>query len=203
MSVAGAERLIIWRHGQTGWNIGERIQGQSDTELNAMGRAQAVAAAHKLAAMRPDAIVTSDLSRATATAAALAEITHLSVRTDPRLRERHFGLWQGLTVDEVALRWPAEFACWRAGEPVPGCEIENLEEVGKRVVAAFLSAAGQVESGTVVLATHGGAARLGIGALLGWTLSVVRTVAVLDNCRWADLRLHPVRGWQLDGYNLG
>ena len=112
-------RLIIWRHGNTDWNAGDRVQGQSDSPLNARGRDQAAAAAPLLAALRPDAIVSSDLSRAADTAGALAAVTGLPVSFDARLRERHFGIWQGLTLDEIAERYPTEYAAWRASG-VPG-----------------------------------------------------------------------------------
>ncbi|MER7168943.1 histidine phosphatase family protein, partial [Micromonospora sp. NPDC000207] len=57
-------RLIVWRHGNTEWNAAGRVQGQTDVPLNDRGRDQARAAAPLLAALRPDAIVSSDLSRA-------------------------------------------------------------------------------------------------------------------------------------------
>jgi probable phosphoglycerate mutase len=87
-------RLIIWRHGNTDWNAANRVQGQTDVPLNDLGREQALAAAPLLAALRPDAIVASDLSRAADTAAALAAPTGLPVRSDQRLRSGT-GCWQG------------------------------------------------------------------------------------------------------------
>jgi probable phosphoglycerate mutase len=55
----------------------------------------------------------------------------------------------------------------------------------------------------VVAVTHGGSARHGCAALLGWPDAVSRTLGVLGNCRWCDLRSDPVRGWQLRAYNVG
>lgn len=196
-------RLIVWRHGNTDWNAADRVQGQTDTSLNDLGREQAAAAAPLLAALQPDAIVASDLQRATDTAAALAALTGLPVRTDARLRERYYGLWQGLTMTEVAARFPAEHARWRAGEQDPGCEVESLDDLGKRVGGALQDAADAVPGGTIVVATHGGGARQGCGYLLGWGPAVLRSVGSLNNCRWTELRHDTVRGWQLRGHNLG
>jgi broad specificity phosphatase PhoE len=196
-------RLIVWRHGNTDWNGDNRVQGQIDTPLNDLGREQAAAAAPLLAALRPDAIVGSDLSRAADTAAALSALTGLPVRTDPRLRERHYGLWQGLTMTEVAERFPVEYTPWRAGAQDPGCEIETLDDLGKRVGDALQEAADAVPGGTIVVATHGGAARQGCGHLLGWSPEVVRTIGGLQNCHWTELRHDDIRGWQLRAYNLG
>ncbi|MCB0902512.1 MAG: histidine phosphatase family protein, partial [Actinobacteria bacterium] len=64
-------RLVIWRHGRTPWNLEHRFQGQTDVALDAVGVRQAQAAAGLLMALRPQSIVSSDLSRARDTAAAL------------------------------------------------------------------------------------------------------------------------------------
>ncbi|MFI6231750.1 histidine phosphatase family protein [Micromonospora echinospora] len=196
-------RLIVWRHGNTDWNNARRVQGQTDVPLNERGREQALAAAPLLAALRPDAIVASDLSRAADTAAALAALTGLPVRTDPRLRERYFGQWQGLLLDEVIERFPAEYARWRAGDPDPGAGVESLDDLGKRVGGGLQAAVDAVPGGTVVVATHGGGARQGCGHLLGWGHDVLATVLSLANCHWTELRHDEVRGWQLRAHNVG
>ncbi|MCM0678529.1 histidine phosphatase family protein [Micromonospora phytophila] len=196
-------RLLIWRHGNTDWNAASRVQGQTDVPLNDLGREQAHAAAPLLAALRPDAIVSSDLSRAADTAGALAALTGLPVRTDPRLRERHFGRWQGLLLSEVEQRFPDEYARWRAGDPDPGADIEGLDDLGKRVGTALQDAADAVPGGTIVVATHGAGARQGCGHLLGWDHLVMRTVGSLQNCHWTELRHNDVRGWHLRAHNVG
>ena len=89
--------LLLARHGETDWNRELRIQGSSDIGLNDLGRAQAHALAQELEHVELDAIYSSDLSRAQATAAAVAASHGLEVRLDARLRERSFGSWEGLT----------------------------------------------------------------------------------------------------------
>jgi probable phosphoglycerate mutase len=196
-------RLILWRHGNTDFNAGDRVQGQTDTPLNDVGRAQAAAAAPALAAFGIDAIVSSDLSRAADTAGALSALVGRPVTLDPRLRERYFGLWQGMTLSEIGEAYPAEYAAWRAGEPSPGCEIESLDDMGKRVGLALQEIADTHAGATIVVATHGGAARQGAGQLLGWPLPVMRSVMGLFNCHWMDLRHDPRRGWLLRAHNVG
>ncbi|MEH1128110.1 histidine phosphatase family protein [Micromonospora sp. CPCC 206061] len=196
-------RLIVWRHGNTDWNASNRVQGQTDTALNDLGREQAAAAAPLLAALHPDAIVASDLRRAADTAATLAALTGLPVRTDPRLRERSYGKWQGLTMAEVAERYPDEHTRWRAGERDVGCDVETLDDLGKRVGQALQEAADAAPGGTIVVATHGGAARQGCGFLLGWSPEILRSVGPLQNCHWTELGHDQVRGWWLRSHNAG
>lgn len=196
-------RLVVWRHGNTDWNASGRVQGQTDISLNDLGQEQAHVAARLLAGLRPDAIVASDLRRAADTAAVLAALTSLPVRTDVRLRERYFGRWQGLQLTEAAERYPDEYARWRAGDPDPGAGIETLDDLGKRLGSALQEAADTVPGGTVVVATHGGAARQGIGQLLGWEPAVLRTVDSLRNCHWTELWHDDVRGWHLRAHNVG
>jgi broad specificity phosphatase PhoE len=196
-------RLIVWRHGNTDWNATHRVQGQTDVPLNALGRQQAVDAAELLVKMRPDVIVASDLHRAADTAAALATLTGLTVTYDKRLRERFFGAWQGLTMAEVADRYPQEYARWTAGQEVGG-DVESLHDLGARVAAALQAAATLAPpGGTVVVATHGAAARQGIGHLLEWPLATLRTLRALQNCHWVELTHDKQRGWQVAAYNVG
>jgi probable phosphoglycerate mutase len=195
-------RLILWRHGQTAWNAEDRIQGQTDVELSERGFAEAAAVAPKLAALRPDLLAASDLRRAADTAAQLAAVTGLPVTLDTRLRERNFGDWQGHTLAEVQERWPVAFDRWRAGLPVGESGVEDLEDLAKRVAAALQELVARVPGGTVVVATHGGAARHGTAALLGWPEPVANTLAGLVNCHWTELRFDPVRGWRLTAHNV-
>ncbi|GIE82633.1 phosphoglycerate mutase [Actinoplanes philippinensis] len=197
-------RLIVWRHGNTDWNAGSRVQGQTDVPLNELGRRQAADAAELLVRLRPAAIVASDLSRAADTAAALAALTGLTVSIDERLRERHFGEWQGHTMAEVAAERPEEHARWTAGEDVVGGGVETLDDLGKRVCDALQDAARLAPAGgTVVVATHGAAARQGVGHLLGWRREQMRTLRALQNCHWVELTHDEARGWQMAAYNVG
>jgi len=196
-------RLIVWRHGNTDWNAGHRVQGQTDVSLNDLGRQQAVDAAELLVKLQPDVLVSSDLRRSADTAAALAALTGLSISYDKRLRERYFGAWQGHTMTEVAGLFPDQHARWQAGQEVGG-DVESLGELGARVSDALLDASALAPpGGTVVVATHGAAARQGVGHLLGWPIEQLRTLRALQNCHWIELTLDDKRGWQLAAYNVG
>ena len=114
-------RLLIWRHGRTEWNAAGRFQGQLDPPLDDEGRRQAALVAPLLAAALSGdepVVVSSDLRRAVETAGALTGLLGVDLRIDARLREHGLGCWEGLTRDEVAERYPEQFADWRAGRPV-------------------------------------------------------------------------------------
>jgi glucosyl-3-phosphoglycerate phosphatase len=195
--------LILWRHGTTEWNAERRIQGHTDVALTELGHAQAAQAAPLLAARKPDAIVSSDLTRATDTAAPLAELTNLTVRRDSRLRERRYGDWEGLTAAEIADQFPAAAARQRAGEHDLGHGIEPPADVMKRVGEALREIADAAPGGTTVVVTHSGAARYGMFELLGWPMEQLRTMVALANCHYTELRLDPVRRWTLYAHNVG
>ncbi|WP_432831091.1 histidine phosphatase family protein [Dactylosporangium sp. CA-092794] len=195
--------LVLWRHGQTEWNATLRIQGQTDTELSAVGLEQARESAPRLAALSPALLYASDLTRAASTAAELAAVSGLPVTYDPRLRERGFGDWEGLTHPEATQRWPESFGRWLRGEEVGDAGVEEIDAVAKRMVAALLdiaSAAGP--DGVAVVTTHGAAARFATVALLGWPMELAATLGAMHNCHRTHLRHDPVRGWTLQAHNV-
>jgi probable phosphoglycerate mutase len=195
--------VVIWRHGRTAWNLERRFQGQTDIALDDVGLAQARRAARLLAAMRPDVLTSSDLRRAADTAAALAELVEMEVTLDERLRETFAGRWQGLTNAEIDKLYPDEVRAWRRGEPIRrgGGELES--EVAERMVAAVTDAVEKVPPGGVLVAvTHGGAARVAIGQLLGLGRTEWGALGPLSNCSWSVLG-EARRGWRLLEHNAG
>ncbi len=200
-----AARLVVWRHGRTQWNVDRRFQGQADIGLDEVGEVQARQAAVVLVGLSPNALYSSDLKRTRSTADALARASGLEVRTDPRLREIHVGSWEGLLSDEVAQVDPERWQRVRRGEDVRRSPTgESVAEVGERVAAALTEIAGAAaDDATVVVTSHGLAARAGICRLLGLPPEHWRLLGSLDNCAWALLQWH--RGGQyyrLAGYNV-
>ncbi|MDR0944686.1 MAG: histidine phosphatase family protein [Bifidobacteriaceae bacterium] len=201
-----ARRIVLWRHGQTDANFSGMVQGSSDTPLNRTGRAQAAAAARELAQIGAAALVASDLSRAWATAGALADLTGLTPLADPRLRERGFGQWEGLTMEEVSRRWPEETARWARGDDVPEVGMETRAAAAERFDAAVTEAAQTVDDdGTVVVASHGGVIVAGLTRLLGLDPSGWRGLRVMGNAHWAVIERTRVGApaWRIASYDLG
>jgi probable phosphoglycerate mutase len=196
--MGAARRVLLWRHGRTAWNVQRRFQGQSDPPLDEVGRSQAREAAAMLAAVDPDAVYSSDLVRATETAAALTALTGLPVRPDRRLRERALGRWEGLTRGEVASLYPAEYADWLAGREDCQTGSEPRGALADRALAVLADLTDEV----VVLVTHSATAIAFTGRMLGLPQSAWRGVGPLANCHWTEF-LRDDHGWRLRAHNVG
>ena len=150
-------QLLLIRHGETAWNAEHRIQGQLDIPLSPLGVLQSARLAECLANEPIDAVYSSGQSRAWLTAAPLAARLGLEVIAEPRLRERSFGIFEGLTLDEVAERYPPEFQKWRERDPAWRPEGgESGQQLIDRVLSAVSDIGIRHPRQTVVLVSHGG-----------------------------------------------
>lgn len=166
-------RIYLARHGETDWNAAGRLQGHTDIELNAAGRAQARALAAAVASAGIAAVVTSDLSRARETGAIVAELLGLAPPdVDPSLRERRFGVFEGLTRDECATHHPDAWRAWQTQtrEP-PGGEPRDL--VVGRMAAALARIAAAGSRGSTLVVSHGGIMRLWLMERLGTAIPLI------------------------------
>jgi glucosyl-3-phosphoglycerate phosphatase len=155
-------RLILLRHAESTWNAERRMQGTADPPLSTAGRAQARALAPLLAAVEPEAVVTSDLRRARETA---EELGLAGARADPRWREAALGSWTGLPVDDVVAEEGAAYAAWLEGSGAPPGG-EAFPETCARVAEAVgeLAAAGTRRA---LVVTHGGPIRAVCASVAG------------------------------------
>jgi probable phosphoglycerate mutase len=156
-------RLLLVRHGQSEWNAGRVLQGQADVPLSDLGRAQAAALAPTVAAIAPDRAVTSDLLRATATAAILG---HADARLEPALREIDVGVWQGRAIPDLVAEDPDAYAGWRAGTHRPKGG-EDWTTFTDRVQQAIQGEAASGGARTLLAVCHGGVIRAALDAFLG------------------------------------
>ena len=118
--------LLILRHGQSEWNAQGKWQGQADPPLTKVGEKQAKAAAQKLLSVCKsfDKIASSDLRRARRTAEIIAQVNGGDVSVHKEFRERHAGVWQGLTRSEIEASWPNAIADQRWPELAPRLSLE-------------------------------------------------------------------------------
>jgi len=199
-------RVVLWRHGQTDWNVENRFQGHSDIPLNKVGHYQASEAAKVLAALRPDRIISSDLIRAQETAAPLAGLTDIKVEINPNLRETDGGLWEGKLASENRATHGELFANWYEGGDEPaGVTGERRSDVAKRAVSVIEKETTNF-SGTIVFVTHGGTVRSVLGSILKLPIAQWGVIGGLSNACWSILELtkhHTGSRWYLAEHNAG
>ena len=165
-----APLLVLVRHGRTEWNAAGRFQGRADPPLDEVGRRQADECGKELAArfdqvgLEVPEILSSDLTRAAGTAAAVAGAFAAPFATDARLREVDVGAWEGLTREEAARSFPDEYRRWAAGEDVRRGGGETLAEAGRRV-AARIDEAVAAATGPLVVVGHGMSLQAALGVL--------------------------------------
>ncbi len=208
-------RLVMLRHGQTEYNAGSRMQGQLDTDLSELGRAQAVAAAEVLGKRHPLLIVSSDLRRTYDTAVTLGEQAGVPVDVDKRLRETHLGDWQGLTHTEVDALAPGARLAWREDARWAPHGGESRVDVAERSVPLVAELVGsQQDWGAdesdrpVVLVAHGGLIAALTAALLGIPVDNWPILGGMGNASWVQLAGHSAQDapfedirWRLDVWN--
>lgn len=180
--------IFLARHGETEWNRVGRWQGNTDIPLSDVGRAQARQLAERLRSRGITEIFTSDLSRARETAEIVAEllgVTHL--RSDPRLRERGFGCFEGLTREECEERHAEVWARYLADRRTVPTGAEPQDQVVARVVAALTSVATSVDlGGHVLVVSHGAAIRSFVHTVTGVAPPPLANTAVFSVSYGAD-----------------
>ncbi|MEE8399497.1 MAG: histidine phosphatase family protein [Desulfobacterales bacterium] len=161
--------LFVVRHGETEWNLVGKQQGHLDSPLTGVGIRQAHALAEGLATKGIEVIYSSDLGRAMQTAEVIAARLQLPVTSDRRLRERHLGLMQGMTMVDFRDRNPDAFARFESGDDaylLPGGE--STRQIYERCVACCIELAAQHPGGKMLVVTHGGA----LSSLMRYALNV-------------------------------
>lgn len=205
-----ATRIIAIRHGETAWNVDTRLQGHTDIGLNARGHWQAKRVAIALAGEDIHAIYSSDLSRASITAQAIAQhntgLTEKTVPTHAGLRERGFGMFEGLTRAQITTNFPEASKRWHTRDPhfvPPGGE--SLQQLRERIVNTVAELASRHLGQQIMIVAHGGvmdalyrlATQLDWNAPRTWALGN----AAINRLLWTPNGLTLV-GWA-DEHHLG
>lgn len=161
-------RVIFVRHGETSWNHSKRYQGHSDIPLNEKGVQQAQMVAQRLKRETISAVYSSDLTRAVETAQIISKQHSLEPILVPEFREVNFGLWEGLTYEEIMAAWP-EVLSDIYSKPglarVP--EGESFYDVQKRTGIGLAKCLANHQEETIVIVSHGGTMRVALCDGLG------------------------------------
>lgn len=210
-----ARAITLVRHGRTAYNAAHRIQGSIDIPLDTTGRWQVARTGEALRAeldpQRPiPLVVASDLGRAFNTARAFADPLNIPVHTDERLRERNFGQWEGMSMQELADQFPQDYAAWtrkEGGELRHGAEThEHCAQRGLAAVEEWSQKAGPERD--LYVFSHGAMIGNLMQKMLGLAIAHADYTALgtMDNAHWA--RVIPAHGtgpahWMLTAYNMG
>jgi broad specificity phosphatase PhoE len=165
-------RIILVRHGQTGWNVGagsgERFRGRVDLPLDDTGLAQAQAVAERLADHPIVAVYSSPLKRAVETARPTAQQLGLPVQPLPGIIDVNYGDWQGLSHPEVATSYPDLYPRWlETPQRVRFPHGESLRQVRLRGMAALKEVAARHEGQVILLVAHQVVNKVLVCAMLG------------------------------------
>lgn len=174
--------ITFVRHGQSLSNKALRWEGNGDSPLSELGQQQAALLAKRLAREHFTHVVVSDLSRAVETVRA----TGLAFDMRPALREMNWGVWEGLTNEELSARYPAELERLRNGEDIPRGGAETEAVFTARVNGALRTLRAELAPGDHALVVcHGGFISIALASLLGlstaplpWTLARATNVSI-------------------------
>jgi len=164
--------LFLIRHGQTVGNTQKIYQGQLDTPLTQTGREQARMVGKRINQIRPDAVYSSDLGRSVETAEIACSDLDKEIYLHEGLRERNFGIFQGIGFKEAESQYPEIFAHYRGQDPdyrIPDGETQN--ELINRVTGALEDISKTNKGKTIALFTHGGVVGYFFAHQLGFTLA--------------------------------
>ena len=163
-------RVLFARHGQTTYNVEQRLQGWLDVPLNKTGELQAGLLARRLSAYPIDAIYTSDLQRTVNTARVVADLHQppLNPVAVSGFREFNYGRWSGMNFTEIEEKYPDEVAAWRKNvRDVVLPEGESIAQFSNRVRGALREVLARHDQQTLLIVTHGGVIRVLLCAALG------------------------------------
>ena len=174
-------RFILVRHGETLWNQQRRMQGQSDSPLSETGVRQARQLAQRLKQIDFGALYSSDSGRAHCTARCVADATGHDIVLEPRLRERHFGVFEGLTGGEIQASYPDDYARFNSRDPeyvVPGGE--SAQQFRTRALGCLGELALRHAGAVLVVITHGLVLDMAYRAAHGIALTAPRTFNLIN-----------------------
>lgn len=178
--------VLLVRHGETTWNRDRRIQGWAETPLTERGHGQAAAvAAHLADEYDVDRVVSSDLRRAKETTREVARATQATAQFDRGWRERSFGVYQGLTPEELFESHP-EYSLLEVGYAAAEATPEGGESIldaRERVLDAWTRLLADLDDAeTVAVVAHGGPVRMIVSHLRGMDVQEALVDLEVRNC---------------------
>lgn len=189
-------QLFLIRHGETVWNMEKRCQGHTDVPLNGKGLAQAEKLGRFIKDIQFDAIYASDLERAAQTAEKIAQYHELNVQTLPALRERNYGEWEGLTLEQINRRYSDQRQVRREGGRYG---IEKYADLQKRVYNGLTELTKKHLGQNIVAVSHGGSINAFLHRITNGELGT--GVTVIENTSVTNIVFEKNTGWNVIDVN--
>ena len=169
-------KIYLIRHGETYWNIQNRIQGHSPNSINENGKIQSQKLKERLSGIVFDEIYSSDLPRALHTAQII--FPNKEIKITQSLRERYFGLWEGKTKNEIQSQSPEIFEIYQTKKKLHlSSKGESLNFFRKRILKAITEIAEQNKGKTIAIVTHGGVIKFFYQIIHNFPVEKVREIA--------------------------
>jgi probable phosphoglycerate mutase len=165
-------RLYIARHGQSMWNLENRMQGMKDVELSELGIKQAELLAKRLEGENIEAVYSSDLKRAYMTAEIISKRIKVPLFKEKEFREMSFGVWEGLTAEEIEKNYAELYTLWKK-DPLQFFveKGETLQQVQNRMLKKTWEIVEKNMGRNVLIVSHGTSIKALILGLLGIDLN--------------------------------
>jgi 2,3-bisphosphoglycerate-dependent phosphoglycerate mutase len=174
-------RLTIVRHGETEWNVAMRLQGMQNSSLTKNGLRQTRLVAKALRTHQFNILISSDLGRAVKTAEIINKYHHLEVITDSDLRERNFGIMEGLTREQIQDIHPEVFNGYMDRKDTYSIpQGESLIEFYTRVTSDLKRIAKTYEGKEILVVSHGGVLDCTIRMVFNYPLSAPRHFSIYN-----------------------
>ena len=195
------EYLFI-RHGQTDWNVDQRVIGRQPVSLNEQGKRQAKSVASYLKDVALEVVATSPVARAKETAQTIVKSrSDVKLLVEEGLTEVNYGEWVGLTIAEITSRYENIWQDYH-GHPekmkIPGGE--TLVQVRDRTIKAISKLREKFPEGRIALVSHADVIKLAIIGMLKWPIKMFKFFS-MDNGAMILLREHPLLGMRMVWYN--
>ncbi|MHB1458117.1 MAG: histidine phosphatase family protein [Armatimonadota bacterium] len=177
------KNIYLIRHGEVAWNSEGAYVGSTDIPLNDTGRRQAELLAKRLGSIEISTIYSSDLSRAFETARIIGAAQGIDPIPDRCFREIDYGIWEGLSEQQILETYPETFDQWRksaAEVVIPGGE--SINHMLQRSYSAFLEVISSHVDGNIAIIAHKSVNRAILCRILSIPVSNYRTIGQANSC---------------------
>jgi probable phosphoglycerate mutase len=169
LSSEKATTIFLIRHGETVLTPFKKFSGDGplNPELTSIGLEQAEKVAAAVAKLNPEVIIASPLKRTTQTAEAVSRATGLPITFEEAWIECSFGIWDGLSIEEVKEKYPADYHAWLSSTGFAPPEGESYDNVAIRIDAALSQIAAEYPGQRVAVVTHNGTIKTAAKVVIG------------------------------------